>query len=174
MTEPELHGSRDRPETPSERAESRAPSPVVRSLDRAQCEVILARNHLGRMAYSFGNRVDIAPLHYVYHDGWIYGRTSLGSKLVALRHSRWVAFEVDEVRGPFEWESVVVHGAFYILEEEGSDLELAARREALALLRDLTPAALTDDDPAPHRTVLFRIYVDEVTGRAATPRSSRG
>lgn len=37
------------------------------------------------------------------------------------------------------------------------------------LLRSLVPATLTAEDPAPHRQVLFRIAVQEVTGREATP-----
>jgi hypothetical protein len=31
--------------------------------------------------------------------GYVHGRTSEGSKLDTLARNRWVAFEVDEVRG---------------------------------------------------------------------------
>lgn len=57
------------------------------------------RNRVGRLAFSFRDRVDIEPLHYVFRGGWLYGRPSPGSKLQTLRHNPWVAFEVDEIDG---------------------------------------------------------------------------
>lgn len=150
-------------------SERGSPAPViVRELDVGECEALLARHRVGRLAYAFQNHLDIAPLHYVYDDGWVYGRTSYGLKLHTLQHSRWVAFEVDEVRDTYDWESVVVRGAFYVLNDEGSDSERAAWRGALALLRTIVPEALTPADPVPYRTVLFRIHADEMTGRAAS------
>src|SRR6478752_7743534 len=49
--------------------------------------------------YAFHDRVDIEPINYVYADGWVYCRTSVGVKLDTMERHRWVAFEVDEVRG---------------------------------------------------------------------------
>lgn len=36
---------------------------------------------VARIAYSRENQVDIEPIHYIYQDGWLYGRTSRGAKL---------------------------------------------------------------------------------------------
>jgi nitroimidazol reductase NimA-like FMN-containing flavoprotein (pyridoxamine 5'-phosphate oxidase superfamily) len=143
----------------------------IRELTRAEVELVLARNHVGRIAVSFHDRVDIRPLHYAYAGGWIYGRTSPGDKLVTIAHNRWVSFETDEVTGPFAWRSVVVHGTFYTLSDDGPATEREARDVALALLRRIVPETLTADDPVPERTVLFRIAVDEATGREAAPDS---
>jgi nitroimidazol reductase NimA-like FMN-containing flavoprotein (pyridoxamine 5'-phosphate oxidase superfamily) len=147
-----------------------APRPHIRELDREACERILARNRVGRMAYARHNRVDIEPLHYVYHDGSIYGRTSHGAKLEATGREWWpVAFEVDEVEDVFQWRSVVVHGGFYRLDEHGPDWQSAGWRQGLELLRGLIPETLGEDDPVPHRRVLFRIAVQEMSGREAEP-----
>jgi hypothetical protein len=114
--------------------------------------------------------VDIEPLHYVYQDGWLYGRTSYGAKLQATGTDWWpVAFEVDEVEGIFQWRSVVIHGGFYVMDEHGPDWEVAQWRRGLELLRQLIPETLAEGDPAPHRRVLFRISVQEITGREAEP-----
>jgi nitroimidazol reductase NimA-like FMN-containing flavoprotein (pyridoxamine 5'-phosphate oxidase superfamily) len=43
--------------------------PVIRALNEAETEALLARNHVGRLAYARDNRVDIEPVHYVYADG---------------------------------------------------------------------------------------------------------
>jgi hypothetical protein len=40
--------------------------------------------------------------------------------------------------------------------------------KALELIRSLLPSALTHDDPAPERNVLFRIHADQVTGRSSS------
>ena len=144
--------------------------PTIRTLDRAQSEAILARNHVGRIAYGRGSRIDIEPIHYVYADGWIYGRTSHGAKLETTGYSWWpVAFEVDEVEELFRWRSVVVHGGFYTLPADGAEWEQDEWRRGLELLRGLIPEALTEDDPTPMRNVLFRIAVQEVSGREAVP-----
>jgi uncharacterized protein len=143
--------------------------PRVRELTRDECLALLDRNRVGRLAYVHHGHVGIAPLHYVHHDGWIYGRTAPGEKLVALRHHPWVAFEVDEIDGTFDWRSVVVRGAFYVLNRGGPMADRARWEQAAALLRELVPGALTPADPVAWRDVVFRIHVGELTGRAARP-----
>jgi nitroimidazol reductase NimA-like FMN-containing flavoprotein (pyridoxamine 5'-phosphate oxidase superfamily) len=128
----------------------------------------------GRIAFAFHDRVDIQPIHYVFSEGLLFGRTAEGAKLVTLEHNRWLAFEVDEIRSMFDWESVVVHGRFERLEPEGTKAERAAAQEAIEALRALVPATFTTEDPVAFRTVLFQIHILEMSGRAAsssaTPR----
>ena len=146
-----------------------ATRPVFRSLDRSEIDEVLRRNQVGRIAFSLHDRVDVEPIHYVYDGEWVYGRTAPGEKLATLAHNHWLAFEVDEVRGVFDWRSVVGHGGFYVLDPEGAPRDREAWDHALRLLRTIVPETLTDADPAHFRTILFRIHLDEVTGRAAVP-----
>jgi nitroimidazol reductase NimA-like FMN-containing flavoprotein (pyridoxamine 5'-phosphate oxidase superfamily) len=141
----------------------------IADLPPAEITALLERNHVGRIAFTTHDRVDIEPIHYVYADGWIYGRTSHGAKLTTLEKNRWVAFEVDEVKSLFDWRSAVVHGAVYVLEPDSTAEARATWDHALALLRKLLPATLREDDPVPHRGVVFRIAVQESTGRRAVP-----
>ena len=126
---------------------------------------MLARNQLGRLAYSLHDHVDVEPLNYVYDAPWIFGRTSVGSKLIALAHNHWCAFEVDEVGGLFDWQSVVVKGPFYALNSELGKAEEYDR--AVAAFQRLSPSAFTDNDPAPHRTVVWGVHASEIEGRSA-------
>jgi nitroimidazol reductase NimA-like FMN-containing flavoprotein (pyridoxamine 5'-phosphate oxidase superfamily) len=126
---------------------------------------LLKRHRLGRIAFTFHDRVDIEPIHYVYDNGWIYGRTAPGTKLSVLTHHPWAAFEVDEVRTDDDWQSVVAKGAIYFLDDASEE----AYERALAIIRRAAPHALTDADPTPDRTTLFRMHVDELHGRSARP-----
>lgn len=144
-----------------------ARTPIFYALGADEAHAVLARHHVGRIAYSFHDRVDIEPIHYVIDGNWIYGRTSIGTKLATLAHSPWCAFEVDEVRDTFDWESAVAKGTFYLLDPQIGSPDTYVR--ALALLRKLVPGTFSTHDPAPHRIVLFGIHIAEITGRAARP-----
>jgi uncharacterized protein len=152
---------------------TRTATPSIQPLARHRCEAILARNHVGRIAYARGTRIEIEPIHYVYADGWIYGRTSPGAKTEMTGPGWWpVAFEVDEIESLFRWRSVLVHGGFYTLPVTEAGADEAQLRTAVELLRSLIPRTLSHGDPTPHRTVVFGIAVQEVTGREATPGRS--
>lgn len=151
---------------PSSRAGT-TEAPTLGHLSESECMELLARNSVGRLAFAFRDRVDIQPIHYVYENRRLFGRTSPGGKLVTLQHSPWVAFEVDEVTGTFDWRSVVVHGTFYPLVEDGSPVERHARQHAIELLRRIVPLTATRADPVAFRDVVFEIVIDSITGRAA-------
>ncbi|HET7583543.1 MAG TPA: pyridoxamine 5'-phosphate oxidase family protein [Gemmatimonadaceae bacterium] len=139
----------------------------IRDLAADDAIALLARNHVGRIAFSFHDRVDIEPIGYVYDDGWIYGRTTHGSKLATVRHNRWVAFQVDEVRSILSWRSVVVHGGLYVMSERDTPADARGRERAITLFRALDPDAFTEHDPVGFRDVLFRIATQEIVGREA-------
>ena len=145
--------------------------PTFRSLGADEIDALLTRNHVGRIAYSFHDQVDIEPISYVCADGSIYMRTAPGSKLLMLAHAPWVAFEVDEVEGPFDWQSVVGHGTVYVLHDSGSMSDRATYQHAVDRLRELMPAAFDEDDPVPARHVVVKLYVESYTGRAAESRT---
>ena len=145
-------------------------TPVTfRDLDASESNRLLTRNHVGRIAYSFRDRVDIEPISYVFADGRIYIRTAPGSKLTALAHAPWVAFEVDEVNGPLDWRSVVVHGTVYVLEDHGSRISRESYQRAVDRLRTPMPHTLDPLDPTPERAVVLQIHPDTIRGREARP-----
>jgi uncharacterized protein len=142
--------------------------PHVRELDRDEMEALLRRHTHGRIAFLVHDQVDIEPIHYVYQDGWLIGRTGQGTKLSALAHHPWVAFEVDEVEGPFSWRSVVVKGTVYLVHDEASARSGETAREVRDAIRALIPDAFGPGDPFRERSVLFRLHADVMTGRAAS------
>jgi nitroimidazol reductase NimA-like FMN-containing flavoprotein (pyridoxamine 5'-phosphate oxidase superfamily) len=141
---------------------------AYRTLERAEIDALLARHNVGRIAYTFRDRVDVEPINYVYDDGWIYLRTGPGSKLTTLARHPWVAFEVDEVDGPFDWRSAVVHSTVYELTPGGPEAQARLYDHAVEILRGLIPETFTEADPVPFRNVILRMKVEEVSGRASS------
>jgi nitroimidazol reductase NimA-like FMN-containing flavoprotein (pyridoxamine 5'-phosphate oxidase superfamily) len=142
--------------------------PEIRELSQDEIVTLLERNYIGRLAFSFHDAVDIRPLNYIYSDGWLFGRTSPGEKLVTLRHNQWVAFETDEVSGPFDWASVITHGAFHHLDHEGSVHVKSLYDRALRNLRGRSPYAFTGEDPLAFQTAVFAIQIESMTGRSSS------
>jgi uncharacterized protein len=142
-----------------------SPLPQFRELADEECRALLARQHVGRLAFTLHDRVDIEPISYMSDGEWIFGRTSVGTKLSTLLHHPWCAFETDDVRDMFDWDSVVVKGTFYILDpEEGSP---DTYRRAEHLVGKLVPGTFSSNDPTPHRDILFGIFMREISGRSA-------
>jgi nitroimidazol reductase NimA-like FMN-containing flavoprotein (pyridoxamine 5'-phosphate oxidase superfamily) len=137
--------------------------PEFFALSREQCAEVLGRNHVGRLAYRDGRRINILPLGFVAQDDVLFLRSAYGTKMEALSRDPFVAFEVDEIEGPFDWRSVVVHGTIYVVERDGS----ASERRAVEAIRAAMPTAFTEQDPAPERQTLYGLYIHEINGRMA-------
>jgi nitroimidazol reductase NimA-like FMN-containing flavoprotein (pyridoxamine 5'-phosphate oxidase superfamily) len=145
--------------------------PEIRVLTPDEAEALLARNQVGRIAFSLHDRVDIEPVTYAFDAPWIFGRTSVGTKLVSLAHNRWCAFETDDVQGLYDWQSVIVKGPFEAL---NSTIGTADRYDrAITAIRRVIPDAFSDDDPTPQRTVVWGIHASEIQGRASSTKPGR-
>lgn len=117
------------------------------------------------MAFALRDRITVALVNYVYSGNWIYARLERSPALCMLQHRQWVAFEVDEIRGVYDWRTVIVHGTVQFLENDRSSPEWCDYNRALELLRAQVPSILTRDDPHPERLQLYRIHLDECSAR---------
>lgn len=142
-------------------------TPEFSVLSRAECVDVLARNHVGRIAFRADRRVEIVPLGYVARGEWIFLRSAYGAKIEAFTKDPFVAFEVDEIDGPFDWRSVVVHGTIYLLQMNGGPIENRDARPAVEALRAAMPGAFSPQDPVPERQIIYGLYIQEIDGRMA-------
>lgn len=138
-----------------------------------ECAAVLERNHTGRIAFLREGRVDIEPVGYVARGNWIFVRSAYGAKLEAFAHNPYVAFEVDEVDGPFDWRSVVAQGTIYMLPADGAPIEQKEFERAVKALRTIMPHALTQSDPVPERVFVYGLHVDRLSGRMAQQAAKR-
>jgi nitroimidazol reductase NimA-like FMN-containing flavoprotein (pyridoxamine 5'-phosphate oxidase superfamily) len=147
---------------------------VTRELDSDSMKALLARHHVGRMAYSVHDHVSILLLNYVYSDEWIYARMEAGPELIAVLHNKWVALETDEAEGLYDWRTVTVHGFVQFLRDGQSAKESGEFAVAVKLIQSVVPSVLTPADPMPGRVQIFRIHVDRIAGtesRSNAPKS---
>jgi nitroimidazol reductase NimA-like FMN-containing flavoprotein (pyridoxamine 5'-phosphate oxidase superfamily) len=141
--------------------------PRIRVMTRRQIDCVLARNHVARVAFQHEGRVHLYPVHYVYADGVLFGRTSFGFKATTWHHRPEVVMEVDEVEQLFAWRSVVIRGNVSLLRPRGTPADRAEYLRVAGILRSLVPDTLTERDPTPERTVIFRVDPSALTGRDA-------
>lgn len=140
---------------------------TTRQLDPPTMTELLARHHVGRMAFSLHDRLSIVLVNYVYSAGWIYARMEAGSELTTLLHNKWVAFEADEVEGVYDWRTVTVNGSVQFLSDGPHAGDARDFKTAAKLIQSVVPAALTAADPMSNRVQLFRVHVDQLMGTEA-------
>ena len=145
-------------------------APRILEMKRRDAEVVLARNNIGRCAFLGDGRVELVPVHYVFQNGVIIGRTALGSKYATWLTRSAIVFEVDESSGLFDWSSVIVRGNLTLLHPRGSEAERLAFEDGVRAFRALVPDAFTERDPTPQRSIVFAVAPQEITGRQSTSR----
>lgn len=151
--------------------DGRLPAAVLRTISPRQCMAVLARNTVGRVAFAHRGQVNIAPMLYVFFDGWLYARADAAMRR-AIRHNRWVAVEVAEVSGVSKWQSVVVRGACYSTTDVGSTADRALA-DGIARLRSKIPEMSHPRSRSRVQTAIYRVHVDRLTGYSARPSGRR-
>jgi nitroimidazol reductase NimA-like FMN-containing flavoprotein (pyridoxamine 5'-phosphate oxidase superfamily) len=158
---------------PTQPPHSRQRAAVLSSLTPRECETLLTRNLVGRIAFAARGHVDIVPISYVFIDGWLYARADAPMR-IAINRNRWVAVEVAEVHDVRRWESVVVRGACHPVHDTGSAMTDAVAARGVEMLRAKVPPITAADIDSAGPSMVYRIHADHVTGlRAAPIRSPR-
>lgn len=119
-----------------------------------EIEDILFSHHIGHLACVAEGKPYVVPIAYTYDGGALYGQTTPGRKVEALRALADVAFNVEEHGDPRRWRSVIVEGRYEEIDDPNG------RQQALALLEMSFPAASPEPD-----TIVFRIRVTGKSGR---------
>src|SRR5712692_2410678 len=97
---------------PAPRATVRREAAVLGELDAAAIESLLLTEVTGRIGCHAQGRTYVVPITYAYESGSVYGHSTEGLKLRMMRENPRVCFQVDRVRGPADWESVIAWGDF--------------------------------------------------------------
>lgn len=143
-----------------------------------QCKHVLKSELIGRIGCYAAGRIYVVPITYVYMDNYIYAHSQEGLKVRMMRKNPKICFEVESRDSMRNWRTVIIWGKYEELKT------LAEQKKAMKILSDrLLPFTLSESlktkenmEP-PYRVekerkpVVYRISVDEVTGRFENSRA---
>lgn len=146
---------------------------MIENLTNDQINHVLATQFVGRIGYGTGKKIYVVPVVYVFDDKYIYAHSKVGQKINSMRKNPVVCFQVDAIENLGNWRSVIVQGRF----EELTTKPLQER--AIKLLNDKFAPLKTSNAAKPSyervrgsreiekplKAILFRISIDEKTGR---------
>lgn len=153
---------------------------LVKEMTLEECYRVLKDNHLARLGCAHNNQPYVVPIFFAYDGTHLYGSniyvfSTIGLKIEWMRANPLVCLEVDNVKNPRDWLSVVVLGHYQELLDT-AEHEIT-RRHAYALLSEHAqwwePAAAVaaghGEQIEPFSPVYYRIFIDHLSGRQATP-----
>lgn len=122
-------------------------------LSAEECDHLLSTTPIGRVAFLLGGEPQILPVNFLFEEGTIIIRTTVGSKMEAAGMHHRFAFEIDhwDSESQSGW-SVLAHGMADVL----NDSEEIGRLEGMGL--DSWAEGAESD-------LWIRVRLDDVTGR---------
>jgi len=124
---------------------------------------LLHAGSFGRLGCISADSPYVVPVNYFFDGEDIYIHSLPGKKIDALRSNPRTCLQVDDIKNPYTWRSVIAYGTFEEIADE------AERRRALARLYSCLPHLTPVESRVVtglKETIVFRIRVKEVTGMA--------
>lgn len=135
---------------------------MIGMLTDADARAVLRQERIGRLAVWDGQRVFVYPVNFGFDGATLYLQSRDGEKIRILREHPEVCVQVDQVITPARWRSVMAHGTFEEIVDEGErDAAFAAiLRQGGAQAPSVAPYL-----DGPEHLVVYRVPVRELTGR---------
>ena len=137
-------------------------------ISREECQDLLGRASLGRLACSLGSQPYVIPICFVYEPEHLYVFATFGQKIEWMRQNPNVCLQTDEIADRSNWMSVVLNGTFVELHQP---LEIQHARERLAKFSDWWPTPLAErreyTSDLSIQPVFFRIDITFMSGLRA-------
>jgi len=150
---------------------------MVSTLSKEEIEVVLTGNALGRLGCNDGFNTYVFPVNYLYDGKYILCHSLTGFKIQVMRQNKRVCFLVDEVVDFTNWKSVMVVGEYQELNdirERYSAMKAFITRMLhlkitdTALFTQLNNVKTTYQNSDSFRPIIYRIAIDEKTGKYET------
>ena len=134
-----------------------------------ECDDVLRRIPLGRLACARFGQPYIVPIHFSFdaERRCVYAFSSIGQKIQWMRENPKVCLEVEDIADKDHWTTVVAIGRYEEIHQAPEEAD--ARRRAEQLFQDRRewwlPAAGKVGPRDPAHVVIYRITLDQLTGR---------
>ena len=138
----------------------------VEDMSPAEMHALLQRESFGHLGCARDNRPYVLPMHYAYDGKELYFFTTQGMKTQYIKSNSQVCLQVEEIKDPTHWKSVMVIGQAVELtsaEETQRAVKLITERNP-----SLTPAISATQLDSMGRAVdiaLYRITPEIIDGR---------
>ncbi|NLS08300.1 pyridoxamine 5'-phosphate oxidase family protein [Rhizobium sp. P32RR-XVIII] len=146
----------------------------VKDMTRQESMEVISSGHLAHLACCKGDRPYVVPIYYALDGNCLYSFSIPGKKIEWLRDNPHACILVERFRDAQSWKSVVISGHYQELPDTGQWHQ--ERIHAWSLLERHAnwwePGGLKPvSQPAQsyHAHVFYRIDIEDITGRAATP-----
>lgn len=134
---------------------------MITVLGETESRELLKSHTLGRLGCCLENEPFVVPINYYFDGEAIYVHSLPGKKIGIMRENPRICLQVDEIRDPYNWRSVLVYGSYDEITEQET------REQILSLLfhhlPHLTPVE-SKIRSSIAETVIFRILIDQITG----------
>lgn len=141
---------------------------LIHDLTKVECEAVLKRTNLGRLACARNNQPYIVPIYFDFDGEHLYSFATLGQKIQWMRTNPRVCVEVDDIADQFQWTTVVVLGRYQELRTPEHD---ALKQRAQELFKKRPnwwyPGAGKTPSSDHGVPVIYRIKMDRISGRRA-------
>jgi nitroimidazol reductase NimA-like FMN-containing flavoprotein (pyridoxamine 5'-phosphate oxidase superfamily) len=145
---------------------------VIYELTEDECRAVISGKNLARLACCREDQPYIVPIlcYYDREGDSLFSVASLGQKVRWMRSNPKVCVEFSEIGDQFHWMTVVAFGRYEELTESVADDHLRRRAHELFEQRRewWFPAMQKPEPGAAALTVVYRIRIDELTGRRAS------
>jgi nitroimidazol reductase NimA-like FMN-containing flavoprotein (pyridoxamine 5'-phosphate oxidase superfamily) len=146
----------------------------VRDLTDTECQEVLQRLNLGRIACARDNQPYVVPAYFYLDGRYLYSFGTLGQKIEWMRTNPRVCVEVDETTDVSQWTTVIAYGYYEELPDTPEHSE--ARQRAMALFQTRrawwSPAAAKRGTREHHVPIVYRISITRLTGRRTSSLES--
>ena len=145
-------------------------------LNKEQIKEVITNNFIGHLGCHADGKSYVVPISYAFDGTHIYARTFEGLKVDMIRKNPQVCFQIDSMVSMNDWQSVIIWGKVEEL------IEKTEREKGLnVLLSRALPNVSSDtvkfsaewpfptSDLSKIEGIVFRISIDEVTGRCERP-----
>ena len=142
---------------------------LIHELTEPECQAVLKNVRIGRLACSHRDQPYVVPIQAYLDGDCLYSFATLGRKIEWMRVNPKVCVQFDDITNRFQWTTIVVLGRFEELLNLPGDQAEALRRRAHELFRRSPewwqPASASIAPRDDRMPVIYRIHIDEVTGR---------
>jgi nitroimidazol reductase NimA-like FMN-containing flavoprotein (pyridoxamine 5'-phosphate oxidase superfamily) len=143
----------------------------IHELTPHECAEILERTTVGRLACALRGQPYVVPIHFSFDPdrGCVYGFSTVGQKVLWMRENPKVCLEVEEIQDRDHWQTVIAFGRYEEIQDSPEEAEARVRAHDLFQQRQewWLPAAAKLGSRERHAVVVYRIQIEQVTGRRA-------